>query len=500
MSSSRRGETFFMPKRLSDSRRGEDTVALPPLDRSGVQSAHYDSENSLPVEGRGSGHTALVAYGADVQLRSLSAAALPAAPDIGASNALAFTSNIPVIVLRSARPGPVSDSKSYSAFTMEIYEPGPDGPAQLSHRPALTTPVGLRLHGMVSRSFPKLSYRLQLQDERGQSQGRSLLGMPGDADWVLQGPWLDKSLIRNAFSYDLARAMGCPAMRTRPCEVFLNNSGKPLSRADYIGVYQLTEEIERGRERVDVTKLGPDENAEPAISGGYILAWDVGAGKYLPSWKSIQLKYPKQPSRAQITWIDDAVTRFDRSLKGTAFRDPVKGYAAHIDVEAWVNYILFEELVFNLDAYVRSFYLHKERGEKLRPGPVWDHDLAMGHQFPHGTDFDSWWFIERHAPHGWVPRLMADPNFVRRMSKRWTELRQGVLRDTEIDARIDAFAAPLSAGAADRNFQRWPMLDARSPYRESAYITIATKTYRGQITALKVFLHQRAAWMDENLR
>src|SRR5262249_16439442 len=153
-------------------------------------------------------------------------------------------------------------------------------------------------HGMVSRLFPKLSYRLKLQNAAGEKQKKSLLGMPADADWILQGPWLDKSLIRNAFSYDLARAMGCAAMRTRPCEGVLNTAGKPITEADYIGVYQLTEHIERGKDRVNVAELAPNENAEPTISGGYILAWDVGSGNYLPNWKSIQVKYPSQPSRA----------------------------------------------------------------------------------------------------------------------------------------------------------------------------------------------------------
>jgi hypothetical protein len=352
---------------------------------------------------------------------------------------------------------------------------------------------------MVSRLFPKLSYRLKLRDETGASHGRSLLGMPADADWVLQGPWLDKSLIRNAFSYDLAHAMGCAAMRTRVCEVFLSTSGQPATEADYLGVYQLTEDVERGEQRVNLAKLGPDENAEPAISGGYMLAWDVGVGTYLSRWKSIQVKYPNHPSREQMAWIDRAFTRFDEASKGRDFCDPVKGYAAHIEVDDWVNYVLFEELIFNLDGYVRSFYLQKDRGGKIRPGPVWDHDLALGHQFPQGTRFTNWWYIERKAPHGWIPRLMADPDFVTKMAARWLVLRKTVLSDAQIEARIDLFAAPLLAGAADRNFQRWKELNVQRPFKPDGYITIATATYSEQIVALKNFLHQRAAWMDTKL-
>jgi hypothetical protein len=393
----------------------------------------------------------------------------------------------------------VSKSKTYDAFTMEIYEPGTNGLARFANSPTFTTRVGVRLHGMVSRLFPKLSYRLKLQDENGVTHGRSLLGMPSDADWVLQGPWLDKSLIRNAFSYELAKAMGCEAMRTRACELFVSTSGKPVTEADYVGVYQLTEDIERGEQRVPLAKLRPDENTESAITGGYLLAWDVGAGNYLSRWKSIQVKYPRHPSRAQMAWIDGALTRFDQALKGTNAHDPLKGYAAHIEVEHWVNYILFEELVFNLDGYTRSFYMQKDRGGKLRPGPVWDHDLGLGHEFPPRTSFKQWWFTQV-GPHGWVTRLMHDPAFATKMAQRWNELRKGVLSDEQIEARIDSAATPLLSGAAERNFDRWNILNVKSPFTETPYITIATSTYPEQIEALKRFLRERAAWMDQNLR
>ena len=441
-----------------------------------------------------------VAIDAILDWQASSAAAAAQRPDPSFALSLSeFTSNIPIIVLRADRSGPVSGSKTYSAFTMEIREPGKDGPARLADSPTATMRTGVRLRGMVSRMFPKLSYRLKLQDEKGASHERPLLGMPADADWALQGPWLDKSLIRNAFSYDLARAMGAAGMRTRVCEVFLTVSGRPLRDADYLGVYQLTEDIERGDERVKLTELGPTQNAEPEITGGYLLAWDVGDGNYLSRWNSIQVKYPKDPTSAQKAWIDRAFTRFDDALKGPDSRDPVKGYAAHIDVDAWVNYILFEELVFNLDGYVRSFYLQKDRGGKIRPGPVWDHDLGLGHEFPGGTPFTQWWFIGRHAPHGWVPRLMDDPAFARKMALRWKELRKGVLRDEQVEARIDSFARPLLAGAADRNFARWKILNVKHPFTGREYITIATDTYPGQIAALKTFLRERAGWMDRAL-
>jgi len=65
-----------------------------------------------------------------------------------------FTSNIPVIVLRADRAGAISNSKVYSPFTMEIYEPRPGAPVRLSDGPTSTARTGVRVRGQVSRLFP----------------------------------------------------------------------------------------------------------------------------------------------------------------------------------------------------------------------------------------------------------------------------------------------------------------------------------------------------------
>lgn len=429
----------------------------------------------------------------------------PPATNVNSSGLEDFTSNIPVIVLRTDRREYISWSDSYTTLQMEVYEPANGAPARFSNPPSLKAQAGVHVRGMLSRSFPKQSYRLKMMDGSGGERAVALLGMPADADWVLQGPWLDKSLIRNSFSYDLARAMGCAAMRTRPCELFLCTSGRPLSEADYAGVYDLIEHIDRGKEKVSVAKLGPNDNSEPAITGGYILSWDAGDGNYLPSFQpyngraSLQLRYPKHPTPQQMNWIDRWCSRVDQLSRGPNSSDPSSGYPAYFDVDAWVNYILFEELIFNLDGYERSFYLVKDRDKKIRPGPVWDHDLALGHQLPRGTRFTDWWYARRPRPNAWVLHLMRDPDFRARMAQRWAALRQGVLRDSEIAARIDTYAAPLMTGAADRNFDRWPILNMRIPPHKLRNITIATRTYPEQIAALKEFLRERAAWMDAHL-
>ena len=65
--------------------------------------------------------------------------------------------------------------------------------------------------------------------------------------------------------------------------------------------------------------------------------------------------------------------------------------------------------------------------------------------------------------------------------------------------RPNGGAEPRPA-AAERNFDRWKILNVKSPFTQTPYITIATSTYPEQIVALKTFLRERAAWMDQNLR
>ena len=54
----------------------------------------------------------------------------------------------------------------------------------------------------------------------------------------------------------------------------MNRTGTKLSRQDYAGVYVFEERVKRGKDRVDLAKLKPDDNSEPRITGGYIFKKD----------------------------------------------------------------------------------------------------------------------------------------------------------------------------------------------------------------------------------
>lgn len=85
--------------------------------------------------------------------------------------------------------------------------------------------VSLRGRGKSSWNWPKHSINFGLRDAAQKPTRETLLGMPAAGDWLLQAPFGDQSLMRNALAYGLWRAMGYWAPRTRHVELFLIDDG-----------------------------------------------------------------------------------------------------------------------------------------------------------------------------------------------------------------------------------------------------------------------------------
>src|SRR4029077_4503566 len=132
----------------------------------------------------------------------------------------------------------------------------------------------LKVRGRSSMDYPKHSFAFHTKDDLGNSLKVPLLEMPKESDWVLYAPYPDKTLMRDVLAYQLSNQMGHYAARTKFVEVFFNRSGAKLSRRDYLGVYVFEEKIKRGKQRVDIAELKPQDNTEPNISGGYLFKRD----------------------------------------------------------------------------------------------------------------------------------------------------------------------------------------------------------------------------------
>jgi len=342
--------------------------------------------------------------------------------------------------------------------------------------------IGIEFRGATSQTFPKKSYGLETWDENNEDINVSLLGFPEEEDWILYGPYSDKSLMRNILIYDLSRDIDMYASRSKFVELTINN--------EYQGVYVFMEKLKRDSQRIDINKLNDDENSGEELTGGYILKIDKTAGSNLGEGyndlnsftsphappnasvgQEINFLY-EEPDAEDITteqkdYISSYVADFENALASSDFMDPVLGYKAYIDVPSFIDFFLLNEISNNVDGYRLSTFMHKDKNEKLKMGPIWDFNLAFGNADYCGGGNTNVWaykFNERCSGDFWLipfwwDKLLQDPAFVAELKARWNVLRGGAFSETSILAKISSYKDTLEkAGAIDTNFDIWEIL------------------------------------------
>ena len=380
--------------------------------------------------------------------------------------------------------------------------------------------IGIEVRGHSSQGVPKKQYSVELRDQSGNDLPAALLGLPLDSDWILQGPYIDKTLLRNALAYGLSNDIGRYASRVKFIDLRLERRWRWVSwdwlpdwlsdvrswlRGTEVGTYSLLERIKRSPNRVDVQ---PVSDRDP--SGGYIVRIDKGSDPYFTTTPKppysingtkILYFYPKGADVTPIqgTWIRDFFEAFELSLASPSFTDPATGYATYIDVASFVDYLIINELFRNVDAFRISTYMHKDRGAKLVMGPVWDFDLSMGNAWPGGRDYRGWVIYDTvpatdswQAPFWWK-RLLEDPSFVAALDTRWQVLRSSLVTSEALELRVKRIVTEI-CDSQFRNFQIWPILGQfvwpNAPVRY---------TYPEEIGALVAWLRERTAWIDQHI-
>lgn len=421
-------------------------------------------------------------------------------------------SNLPAVVINT-NGGEIIDDPKIRAAMHVSFDPLGGLNAPLGTPTDYVGPAGIELRGNSSQTFPEKSFGVETWDEEDEGADVELLGFPEEEDWVFYGPWMDRSLVRNVLGYALWDELGYYSPRTRYIDLYLNTTNAADVRDAYQGVYVLTEKIKRDKNRVNIKKLDPDDIGEDKISGGYILEMngpdqlDPGAvtidiaGDFVIS---IDEPSPEDLAPEQTDWITGYINDFEAALFGPDFDDPENGYAKYIDVQSFVDYVLFQEFVKNRDAFRSSTWFSKDRDGKLVAGPVWDLDIAFGYfsfngfQSPEG-------FVLRAAkddlPHSpWTDRLFQDPNFKAKVIARWEELRETTYARANLNAIIDGAASELRT-AHVRNFVRWDTLGKTllPDIRFLMFLGPHPDSWQGEIKYLKDWIDDRLTWMDEHI-
>lgn len=391
---------------------------------------------------------------------------------------------IPVRPVASQLPTlSVSTANSAPVTSKDVYMPASFKLTDSSGATTATGTLEIKGRGNTTWGMPKKPYRLKLTNSTG------LLSMPASKHWILLANYADKTLMRNDVTFELSRALNMAyTPRSRFIDLQFNGS--------YEGVYELTEQIRIAPERVNIPELKATDTSATAITGGYLIEVDERYGEDF-CFKSTMtpmvfcLSNPEtllDPAWArQRQYIQDYIRQTDAAIFGSQFADPVKGYAAYIDVESAIGYYLVNEIVKNVDGNLRlSTYLYKQRNGKLAFGPVWDFDLAIGNVNYDGADLTEGWHI-RTAP--WFARLFEDPVFSARVRARWNQMKA--------DKTLDSLLAYILmrwdylSHVQVKNFEKWPILNTWVwPNR------VVTGSYDGEVLAMRDWLSDRVQWMD----
>ena len=328
--------------------------------------------------------------------------------------------------------------------------------------------------------YDKKPYRIKLDKKE------KMLGMGKAKSWVLLANYRDITDLMNTYVFELGRMMGLPyTNHTRYVELFVNGT--------YVGVYQLTEQIQQNANRVAVS----DER-------GILLTLDVDDGPTeAPSatnnfWTTgyrmpAAVKYPDDEllTPARRDSVRDVFAELEAAIKN-------KDYAtasSMLDMESFARYVLIQEFFYNVELSApRSVFMHKDGDGPWVMGPLWDADAGFdfdwsnmytGHTFfanyretVMGTNP-----VRRNGNYNYVPAFFTDlfgtREFVELYKKTWRTYADSIV--SRPWQEVEAYADGLRRGAMRRESRTWP---------------ISNKGFETELTKMKTWLENRRTFMN----
>ena len=412
-----------------------------------------------------------------------------------------FCTHLPIISIsteKSEIPGATRDDNEMIKGTLKIID-NKDERNHIDDSPSIKTDINVRYRGASSRSFDKKGLLIHTLDKKGEKKNVSLLGMDKHSDWVLNGPYLDKTLMRNYMWYNISGEIMEYSPNVRFCEVFVNG--------EYNGVYVLIEKIAVGEDsRLNLKGVQKNSNKT-----GYILRLDRGGEtplENIDTFTNYSLRVPKQmhksgvfdivyPGKKTLTpevneYIENDFSNFEKSLYSYDYNEKNYGYSNYIDVDNFVDYMIINEFTCNYDALNFSTYIYKDIGGKYKL-VVWDFNSACDYYEKSSAEpFDF-----RFQDGIWYFMLLKDEKFTERVISRYKYLRKNILSNEYLLSYIDDVSAYLG-DAVNRNYEKWGYsFDEKYDYLTPKERNV--RSYDEAINQLKDFIVKRGAWLDKNI-
>lgn len=280
--------------------------------------------------------------------------------------------------------------------------------------------------GNSTWKYPKKPYALKLDEDA------SLLGMPAEKRWDLLANYIDRTDMRNAVSFEVAHKT--KSLDWTPhgefVELYLNEVRQ--------GNYYLCEHIKIDKNRLNLQK------------GGYLLELDTNYDEEF-KFRSDSLDLPVMIK----DWKGDDMTEERAAEIASEFNEieallvsddrENNGWQNLVDMDSFIDWWFVYELVqCGEPKHPKSSYMYRDKGGKLKAGPVWDFDWGT---FRSGGEVT----IFRIKDALFYKYMFQDPSFVKRVKEKWTESKASFLSVTGF---IDKTAQKIKV-SVDKDKTKW---------------------------------------------
>lgn len=404
------------------------------------------------------------------------------ASGVGKTYAVDLTkfTGLPIINITTDNFVPIESKEDYVTGSVSV-----DGGRNISDMDSMR--MEIRGRGNSTWGHPKKPYQMKLESKE------EFLDMPKDKKWIFLAEYSDKSLLRNTTAFEMGYLSSLDwTAQSEFAEVYINNQ--------YAGMYNITQKVEQKSNRVDVgndgyllevdqiSRLDSDDVYFTTDEYSKTPYWSPGSTVIAiknPEIEQVDINGVSFSQDDRYIYINNYINQFEDVLFASNFASSTSGYAAYIDVESFIDWYLINEIVKNVDArYFSSIYFHLVPGEKIKMGPLWDHDLGFGNvDYADSQSTNGWWIRENP----WINRLFDDPAFVTQVKAKFD-----YYRDNEqlILDKIDAYAENLQ-WAQEENYTQWPTL-GEYVWPNPVYYD----TYEEEVDHLKQWYQNRMNWLD----
>ncbi|GBU24116.1 hypothetical protein R83H12_00742 [Fibrobacteria bacterium R8-3-H12] len=270
----------------------------------------------------------------------------------------------------------------------------------------------------------KIPFRLKFDKKT------SMFGRPAEKSWALLANYYDPSLMLSNLAFYLGQKLN---LQFTPHGYYVKLNVANSNR----GVYLLTDQIQRSDASVNIDKqdgwLAEFDYHCATSAADNKRFYHTGSNRYNinvkirePDLDDLPLNSSKQPDATCLDFVKSDLNALLDKMKESNF--PNNGYRDYIDLESWAKYIMIELFIDNQDfnglasssTLLGSNYAYKNKGEKIKAGPLWDFDLAAA-----SSAFGSGFFqntTEQMEPrHAFYKRLWEDPVFRFKYKKIWND-------------------------------------------------------------------------------